>query len=100
MMRLLAVVTGATTFLLCLVAIREHAALVRAGYDVSAMERKRSKTVMNTAQAREKLSRLRTPAVLAERAAEQGFATEYPRQLPVVWIRTLKVQPKPVARNE
>ena len=86
MTRTLALLTGATTFILCLVAVREHAELVTAGYEVTELERKKAKVTMEVARARETVGRMRSPAVLAERAVELGMATSYPRTPVVVLV--------------
>jgi hypothetical protein len=100
MTRLLVVMTGMTTFLMCFVAVREHAALVRLGYRLSALERQRDRARMETARAREKVSRLRTPKALAGRAEVLGFARRYPRENPVVRVRIGWPVRRFVVRNE
>ena len=100
MTRMLAVLTGATTFLLCLVAVRDHASLVRAGYEVSDLERKKERVSMEVARARELVSRMRAPAALAERAAELGMVTSYPRTPIVVRVEPDRGEDRLLVRKE
>ena len=75
---------AATVFVLGVVAIGDHSALIRQGYRLSGLERERDHLQVEAARARDRVSRLSSPALLAERAREFGLATEYPREFPVV----------------
>ena len=100
MRRTLAVLAVATTFLLCLAAVRDHTALVREGYEVSALEKQGEKLRMDEARARERLVRMSAPAVLAERARDLGLSEEYPREFAVVRVTPSGTEEPLIVRNE
>ena len=84
MLKAIAVAAAGTTFLVCLAAIREHAALIRTGYELSARECAREVLVTERARMRERVSHLSSPPVLAERARKLGLTGEYPEEYGVV----------------
>ena len=84
MLKAIAVTAVGVTFLVCLAAIREHAALIRTGYELSARERARENLVTERARMKESVSRLSSPPVLAERARRLGLTGEYPEEYGVV----------------
>lgn len=86
MKRALPVVCAATVFLLAVVAVREHQALIREGYRLSEREKVRDRLLVDAQRARERLSRLSSPGLLAKRARELGFATDYPVDYPIVRV--------------
>ena len=100
MKRTLVVLALATTFLLCLAAVREHTALVRKGYEVAALEKQRENLRMEEARARERLVRMSAPAVLAERARDLGLSEEYPREFAVVKVVRSGAEAPLLVRNE
>ena len=86
MTRALAIFSAVAACALAAQAVKDHAALIRAGYEVSSLEAEREEVVTSEARAREKVGWLASPAVLADRAKELGLATEYPTEFPVVRI--------------
>ena len=91
MARILVVMACATVFVLCLVAIRDHAALVRAGYEVTALERTRDTLEMDAACSREQVNHLGSPAVLSRMADDLGLSKAYPREFGVVRVTPIRV---------
>jgi hypothetical protein len=100
MVRSLAMVAGATAFVLCLVAIRDHAALVRAGYEVTALESSRNALEMQAAQSRERVNRVGSPAVLSRLADGLGLSREYPREFGVVRVRPVRIDGPVVVKKD
>jgi hypothetical protein len=100
MTRTLAVLAGAMTFLLCLVAIRDHAALVQAGYEISGLERTQERLTMHSARARELVNRLSSPAVLSEKARELGLVTGQMQEHAVVRIGADKTEEPLLVKSE
>lgn len=82
--RFLVLACGATAFLLCVVAVRDHAALRRAGYSLTRLEREAGDLGQETARLRERIGRLASPAVLAQRADSLGLGPGYPDDFSVV----------------
>ena len=100
MTRTLAVLACATSFVLCLVAIQDHAALVRAGYDVTALERSRSSLEMEAARAREMVNHFGSPSVLSRAAEDLGLPKAYPKDCSVVRIAPADRSGPTLARND
>jgi hypothetical protein len=97
----LALLASATAFLMGVVAVRDHATLVRAGYEVSELERRRESLATSRAHTRARLSYLCSPAALAERARGFGLVTEYPSEHAVERVDPRRrVGEGLVARNE
>ncbi len=80
MTRTLAVLAGAVAFFTAIVAVRDHSALVRAGYELSEMARQKERLILSTADHREQIGRLGSPSVLEERALALGLSPEYRRE--------------------
>ena len=91
MARSLAVVACAVAFALCLVAVKDHAALVRAGYDVTALTKERDALEMEAARSRERVNRLGSPAALSRLADDLGLARAYPKEFGVVRVTPVRV---------
>jgi hypothetical protein len=100
MTRTLAVLACATVFALGLAAVRDHAALVRAGYEITALERARCALEMEAAEAREMVNRFGSPAALSKAARDLGLSTSYPRQYSVVRIAPVDRSGPALARND
>jgi hypothetical protein len=86
MTRTLAFLSALTAFALAAQAVRDHAELIGTGYEISQLERAREVAVTSEARARERVGRLASPAVLAERAKDLGLETNYPEEFAVVRI--------------
>lgn len=86
MKKVLPLVSAATVFLFAVVAVGEHAQLIREGYRLSEREKVRDRLLVETARAHERVSRLSSPELLAERAREFGLPARYPRTYPVVRV--------------
>jgi len=91
MAKSLAIVACVTAFFLCLVAIKDHAALVRAGYEVTTLERTRDALEMDAASSREQVNQLGSPAVLSRLAEELGLSRSYPREFGVVRVAPIRL---------
>jgi hypothetical protein len=86
MAKTLAMLAAAAAFLLSVQAVRDHAAVIREGYGISRLEKEREELVKERARARERLSRLRSPRGLAERAKEFGLVADYAEEYAVVLV--------------
>ncbi len=100
MARSLAVMACATLFVLCLVAIWTHAALVRTGYEVTALERTRNTLEMDAARSREQVNQLGSPAVLSRMADDLGLRRTYPKEFGVVRVTPLRVDGPVMVRSD
>lgn len=100
MARSLAIVACSTAFLLCLVAIKDHAALIRTGYEVTALEQARDALEMEAAQSREQLNQLGSPAVLSSLAEALGLSKSYPREFGVVRVAPIRVDGPVMVRKD
>ena len=96
MKRALVILAPVTVLILGFTAVRDHVALVRAGYRLSSLESSRESLEATTAVVRARVSRLTSPACLAERARDAGLATEYPANYPVVRLATGSRESEPV----
>jgi hypothetical protein len=86
MTKTLAFFSALTAFALAAQAVGDHAALIRAGYDISSLRAEREEVVTSEGKAREQVGRLSSPAVLAGRARDLGLVTGYPTEYPVVRV--------------
>ena len=91
MARSLTMVAFATAFVLCLVAIKDHAALIRVGYEVTALEKARDSLENDAAHSRELVNHLGSPAVLGKLADELGLSRAYPREFGVVRVAPVRI---------
>ncbi|MHC4469926.1 MAG: hypothetical protein ACYS99_03085 [Planctomycetota bacterium] len=86
----IALLAAATAFLMGILAVRDHTALVRAGYEISELERLRERLDTSMAHRRARLSYLSSPAALAERGRAFGLVTDYPREHAVEKVGPVK----------
>jgi len=100
MARIFAVMACATLFVLCLVAIWTHAALIRTGYEVTALERTRDTLEMEAACSREQVNHLGSPAVLSKMADDLGLNRAYPKEFGVVRVAPLRVDGPVMVRSD
>ena len=68
--------SGAVAFLTAVIAIQGHAAVVRIGYEISALEKEVHALEVETDRGREEVSRLQAPARLLARAREFGLVPD------------------------
>jgi hypothetical protein len=97
-MRAIAVFCGAVAFLSAFAAVRERAALVRKGYELTALERRRDRLVLSAADRRERVARLSSPAALADLGGALGLSAHYARDVTLVRIGAPALSPPPVVR--
>lgn len=86
MTRTLAVLAALTALSMGFQAARDHAALIREGYEISVLERTRDEVDTEAARARERVERLSSPTALASKARELGLASDHPAEFPVVRV--------------
>jgi hypothetical protein len=98
MSRNLAVFCGAIAFLTAFAAVKERAALVRQGYELTALEHRRDRLVISAADRREQVARLSSPAAIASLAGALGLSTEYARDFTIVRVGLPVLGPPSVAR--
>ncbi len=100
MAKSLAIVACVTAFLLCLVAIKDHAALIRTGYEVTALERARDGLEMEAARSREQVNQLGSPAVLSRLVDDLGLSRAYPREFGVVRVMPIRIDGPVLAKKD
>jgi hypothetical protein len=86
MVKTLAILAAAAAFLMAVQAVRDHGALIREGYGIGRLLAEKDELSKEAARTRDRVSRLRSPARLAERAKELGLVAEYPEQYAVVHV--------------
>ena len=86
MTRTLAFLAALTAFALAAQAVKDHATVIRTGYEISRLERAREEAITGHAEARERVGRLASPDALVQRARELGLVTDERTEFPVVRI--------------
>ena len=89
----LVLLAAATAFLTGVISVTDHAALVKAGYEVSELERLKEDLETASAHSRARLGYLSSPEALVARAQAFGLVTDYPREHAVQMVA-------PVAPND